>query len=105
MWETNLIGIFAGFLTTVSLIPQLIQLYRSRCATDISLGMYVIYSAGVLLWLIYGISRSDFPITLWNAIALVLACTVLLTKVIFDRQKLKSEKSIHESSHILRKSS
>ncbi len=55
-WETDLIGLLAGFCTTLSLVPQLHRLWRSKCALDLSLTMFFIFVLGVVLWLLYGIS-------------------------------------------------
>lgn len=70
----------AGLLTTVSFIPQVIQVWRTRHTKDISLGMYAIFTAGVGLWLVYGIYLSSWPIIFSNGITFLLAGTVLLMK-------------------------
>ena len=46
---TEAIGFLAAFLTTVSFIPQVIQVWRSKHTQDISLGMYGIFVVGVLM--------------------------------------------------------
>ena len=48
---------------------------------DISLGMYSIFCAGVLFWLIYGSLTNDMPLIAANAITLVLAASVLFLKI------------------------
>lgn len=56
----ELIGYAAAFCGTVSLIPQIIKLWKERSAKAISATMYLIYTFGVVLWLIYGIMRLCF---------------------------------------------
>ncbi len=89
MDTANFIGLVAGFLTTISIIPQIIKIHRSRSAADISLGMYIVYSFGVLAWLLYGIIIENFPLVLWNGMGLILACTVLVMKINFSRSKIE----------------
>jgi MtN3 and saliva related transmembrane protein len=79
----ELIGYAAATLTTASFIPQAIMTIRSRNTAGISLGMYVIFTLGVLLWLAYGIAVDSGPMIFANTITLVLAGTVLAMKLRF----------------------
>lgn len=85
MEAVNLLGSLAGTLTTIAFVPQVLKTWRSRSAKDISTGMFLIFAAGVLLWLIYGIAISAWPIIIANAITLLLASIILGMKVHFHR--------------------
>ncbi|MGH8744135.1 MAG: PQ-loop domain-containing transporter, partial [Burkholderiales bacterium] len=50
----NILGFVAGIFTTVAFVPQAWQVWKTRSVKDISLGMYLIFSTGVGLWLVYG---------------------------------------------------
>lgn len=80
---SDLIGLAAGTLTTISFVPQVLRTWRSRSAGDISLAMFSLFSLGVVLWLIYGIMNDAPPIILANAVTLVLAVAVLVMKLRF----------------------
>jgi len=79
----TLVGLAAGFCTTVAFLPQVVKTWKSKSAKDLSLGMYSIFCTGVLLWLIYGIMISDLPVILANAITLILAVSILFFKLTF----------------------
>jgi len=79
----TLVGLAAGFCTTVAFLPQVVKTWKSKSAKDLSLGMYSIFCTGVLLWLIYGIMISDLPVILANAITLILALSILFFKLTF----------------------
>ncbi len=79
----ELIGSLAATLTTVSFVPQVWKVWRTRHTADISLGMYAMFTMGVALWLGYGILLSAWPIIIANSITLLLAGTVLLMKLKF----------------------
>lgn len=85
MENHDLIGALAGTLTTVSFVPQVLKIWRSRSARDISFGMFSLFSLGVLLWLIYGISIQSLPIMLANGITLTLSLVMIAMKLGFDR--------------------
>jgi MtN3 and saliva related transmembrane protein len=78
---TTTLGLLAGTLTTIAFLPQVIKTWTSRSAKDLSLGMLGAFSAGVLLWLIYGFLIDSLPIILANAVTLILACANLVLKL------------------------
>jgi MtN3 and saliva related transmembrane protein len=80
----NAIGLVAAFCTTLSFVPQLIRVWRLRSAREISLIMFLVYSLGVLLWLLYGIFIHSLPVILANAVSLVLSLAMLALKIRFD---------------------
>lgn len=78
---TEVLGMVAGICTTIAFLPQVIKTYRSRSARDLSLGMFSIFTLGVILWLAYGIVQQELPIILANAATLVMAATLLVFKI------------------------
>jgi len=83
MDPVTLIGTLAGICTTLAFVPQVWQVYKSRSAKDISLGMYAIFISGVLMWLVYGVMIQAMPIIVANSVTLLLAGAVLLAKIRF----------------------
>ncbi|ACD94979.1 SemiSWEET family sugar transporter [Trichlorobacter lovleyi] len=73
----TLIGLIAGLLTSVAALPQVIKTWRSRHARDLSIWQPLLLSAGVALWLIYGMLIGDTPLILANITPLI--CNLLLT--------------------------
>lgn len=78
---TNLIGTLAGILTTIAFVPQVIKTWRTRSAQDISLFMFLLFSTGVLLWLIYGFVLGAMPIIIANGVTLALSLSILALKI------------------------
>lgn len=79
----TIIGLMAGFLTTISFLPQVIKTWRSQSAKDLSLSMFLSFCIGVFLWLVYGVLQTDIPIILSNLITLILAGTILFFKLTY----------------------
>ena len=75
------LGFVAGALTTAAFIPQVLKSWQTRDLSGISLRMYSLFTAGVALWLLYGVALANWPIVLWNVITLVLAGGVLIMKL------------------------
>lgn len=79
------LGVFAGLLTTLAYVPQVVKVWRTRSARDISLGMFLLMNAGIALWLVYGLLIGSPGLILSNFITLGLTAAVLVAKLKFDR--------------------
>ena len=77
------IGFFAAFCTTFAFLPQAIKVYKTKSTKDISLYMFLIFTIGVLSWLVYGLIINDLPVILANAVTLILSFFILIYKLKF----------------------
>ncbi len=77
----ELIGYCAAFLTTIAFVPQALQSWRTKDLSGISLGMYSLFTAGVGLWLVYGLIIEKWPLILANALTFALALSILFLKL------------------------
>jgi MtN3 and saliva related transmembrane protein len=81
--HSGLIGGTAAVLTTVAFIPQAWMMWKSRRADGISLGMYGIFTSGIVLWLLYGLMIDAWPLIVSNICTLALALFILGMKIRF----------------------
>ena len=72
----SLIGITAAALTTSSFLPQIIKAYRTKSMGDVSLHLMSMFASGTVLWIIYGLFKSDFVIV--GAISATTALNIIL---------------------------
>ncbi|BDT75018.1 SemiSWEET transporter [Polynucleobacter sp. KF022] len=79
--QIEIIGYCAAFLTTIAFLPQAIRSWRTKDLSGISLGMYSLFTAGVGLWLIYGLIIEKWPLIMANALTFALALSILLLKL------------------------
>ena len=77
------IGSIAAILTTVSFLPQAWHSFKTRDVSGISLSMYSVFTAGVALWLLYGVLLQSWPLIIANSITLLLATAILWMKLRF----------------------
>lgn len=75
------VGYAAAVITTAAFFPQVIKSFRTGETKHISLGMYVLFCMGIILWLIYGLMLRAQPIILSNVVTLILAGAILLMKL------------------------
>ena len=67
MDTTQWIGIAAGVLTSVSMLPQLIKIIKEKKAGDVSVVMLLVLIGGLALWAVYGFMKEDWPIIITNS--------------------------------------
>lgn len=88
------LGYIAAFCTTIAFIPQALKVYKTKHTKDISLGMFSLLNAGFILWLWYGILIISYPIIIANAVTIVIAIYIFITKIKLDiipSRKLNAE--------------
>jgi len=81
------VGSIAATCTTLAFIPQAIHSYKTRDLSGISLPMYSIFTAGVAMWLVYGLLKQDWPIIIANTITVALSAMMLVLKIIGTLKK------------------
>jgi len=80
MW----IGYAGAFCTTISFLPQVIKVLWVKDASSLSLGMYLIFTLGVSLWLVYGLVKHDPVLICAHILPLLLVSVILFCKIRYD---------------------
>ena len=83
----ELLGYLAACLTTLSFAPQAWLIFRTRNVAGVSLGMYGAMTAGVVLWLVYGVLIRSWPLVAANVVTLSLAGSILAMKLVLGRRR------------------
>lgn len=92
--DVELLGLIAGGITSVAMMPQLIKVIREKNAKDISVVMLLVLITGLSLWVWYGFLQDELPIILSNSFSVLVNVILLICCLIFKR-KTKSHKSRH----------
>ncbi len=79
--EWYLIGTAAALLTTFGFVPQIIKMHRTKSSRDVSLATLCQFSAGVILWTLYGIHLGDVIIIAANAVTFI---TLIVAIVLYN---------------------
>jgi len=77
----SIIGITAALLCTISFLPQVIKVIKTKKTRDLSLLTLSAFSLGVFLWFIYGFLIGKIPVILANGVTLLLVLLILISKI------------------------
>lgn len=81
------IGLAASIFTGISMLPQLIKIYKDKKPSDISWIMLFMLIAGLALWIWYGIKKSDYLIIISNSFALLVNVNVVILNIVFRKNR------------------
>ncbi|MFC3160910.1 MtN3 and saliva related transmembrane protein [Chryseobacterium arachidis] len=82
----NVLGIVAGVLTSVSMIPQLIKVIKEKNADELSWVMLLVLISGLSLWVWYGFIQDELPIILSNSFAVLVNVVLLICWFIYRKK-------------------
>lgn len=83
MSALQLLGLAAGTITSITFLPQVIQIWKTKSAKDISLQMLLLLILGVSMWLTYGILVMDAAIIYTNSMVLTMSLIMMYFKFKF----------------------
>ena len=67
----QIVGVSAGVITAISMLPQLIKIIKEKKVENISIWMVIILITGLSLWVFYGILKKDAIIIITNLFSLL----------------------------------
>jgi MtN3 and saliva related transmembrane protein len=83
--SVDALGYVAAILTTSSFFPQALKTLRTRDTSGISLGMYLMFTSGVVVWALFGLITGDGPVLVSNLITALPAGLILQRKIMGSR--------------------
>ena len=83
MTGIQILGLLAGTITSITFLPQVIKIWKTRSAKDLSLLMLLLLMLGVILWLTYGLLVKDAAIIYTNSMVLAMSLILLYFKLKF----------------------
>ena len=80
-WLPLAAGLVAGCLSTYSLVPQVLKIWREGDAEAVSKRMFAVRAFGLALWAVYGYVAGSLPITIFSSLSLFLSAAILVLKM------------------------
>lgn len=83
MDNITLLGLAAAFCTSTSFLPQAIKTIKTKDTSGISLNMYLVFTIGTFLWLLFGALSGNIPVLAANIVTFIFAVIILFYKIRF----------------------
>lgn len=85
----NFIGTAGGIVSSVTFLPQVIKIWQTKSAKDLSMMTLFFLILNVSLWLTYGLLKTDFPLIITNSIVLTMILIMVYFKIKFKDSLIK----------------
>lgn len=86
MTYIDIIGLFAGTCITISTIPQIVKVWKTKKVKDISLKTFSILTFGIAVWIVYGILKEDLAIIVTNSVSLFLNLIMVYFIIYYEKE-------------------
>lgn len=83
---TEVIGLTASALSSLTFMPQVYRAWKTKRIDDLSLAMMFFVLFSTILWLVYGIGRGALPVIICNGIIFVLSLILIYFKISFKKK-------------------
>ena len=84
-----LIGIIGGVILNIGCIPQIVKLFRTQKAKDLSLSSHLVYFCGIALLTIYSVHIKDILFTVLNIVGLIGLLIIIAGILLYGRFSIK----------------
>jgi MtN3 and saliva related transmembrane protein len=88
--NNDFLGLSAGFLTSVAVLPQVVRTWKRKQARDISIWQPLILISGMSLWFAYGVMLGDTPLIAANLFSIACYLLLLVMKIVYDWRERRS---------------
>ena len=80
-------GHVGAFLSSITFIPQVYKVWKTKSVQDLSLAMMLIVASSTLIWLVYGIALMLWPVILANGFIFFLSLLLIYFKFAYSLKK------------------
>jgi MtN3 and saliva related transmembrane protein len=78
-------GHVGAFLSSITFIPQVYKVWKTKSVQDLSLAMMLIVASSTLIWLVYGIALMLWPVILANGFIFFLSLLLIYFKFAYSK--------------------
>ena len=91
---TDIFGYSSGILVNITLIPQIVKVFRFKSAKDLSYIFLLISVIASIFKFIYGLLINELPIMITSPLILLETFILIIAKIIFDKKEKEKKEVI-----------
>ena len=82
----EMVGHAGSLLSSVTFIPQVYKVWQTKRTQDLSLSMMFIVFSSTIVWIIYGVGLTLWPVIICNSIIAILSLMLIYFKFTFEKK-------------------
>ncbi len=87
MDQVEIIGHTGALISSLTFIPQVYQIWKTKQVNDLNIYMILIVFVSTLIWVAYGLLKGIWPVILCNAFICLLSVVMLFFKLKYQTRK------------------
>jgi len=76
-----------GSISALAYLPQAYKMYKRKSSSDISMTSYGIWTVSTVIWLLYAISISNYPLMTTSTIGLFGITSIIIMYFKYNKKK------------------
>ena len=81
-----MVGHAGSLLSSITFIPQVYKVWQTKRTQDLSLSMMFIVFSSTIVWIIYGVGLTLWPVIICNSIIAMLSLMLIYFKFTFEKK-------------------
>ncbi len=81
----ELIGAFAGFLSCITFVPQVIKTWKAKSTEGVSFLTFIVAALSTVLWMTYGVLIGSPSVIYTNIVVLFLSSLMVIMQLKFKK--------------------
>lgn len=81
----EIFGYSAAVISSVSFLPQLIKLWKTKSGHDLSMITLIFLLLNAVLWFIYGLMKDAQPLWITNLLMIIMIGLMIIMKIIYRK--------------------
>lgn len=83
---TEFIGHTGALISSLTFIPQVYQIWKTKRVNDLNLYMILIVTVSTIIWVTYGLLKGILPVILCNSFICLLSLVMLTFKLKYQKE-------------------
>jgi MtN3 and saliva related transmembrane protein len=85
----SLVGIFAGTMSILDYLPQIIKSQKLKSMKEVSFLLLLLFTLSSLLWMTYGFYKADSILGGLSTITFSMGLMLIIMKFVYERKYMK----------------
>lgn len=82
----DIVGHIGSVMSSITFIPQVYQVWKTKSARDLNMLMILIVFSSTIVWMIFGVGKGVWPVIICNAVICFLSLLLIVFKLRFDKK-------------------
>ena len=82
----EMVGHAGSLLSSITFMPQVYKVWQTKRTQDLSLSMMFIVFSSTIVWIIYGVGLTLWPVIICNSIIAILSLMLIYFKFTFEKK-------------------